>query len=151
MKYFLLSKFKRRTHFQPGDTFNRGCKLCECDYNNGLYEQCLPFCNLTQSHCDSIGKVLETDADGCCRYILFNLKIKFSFCLITLIYILPCYQFVYRNLNNFFLFCTVVLINLQLLLQKPNRLQLGQLSSQLFQTSSRVSSIFIIFLIININ
>merc|ERR1739842_153753 len=55
--------------YAPGETFERGCKMCTCEYEMFFFEKCMPFCNLTQEQCEEQGQILENNPDECCSCV----------------------------------------------------------------------------------
>merc|ERR1739838_1207800 len=55
--------------YGPGESFERGCNVCTCEYDMFFFEKCLPFCNLTSADCAAQGQLLQNNPDECCSCV----------------------------------------------------------------------------------
>merc|ERR1739838_1058268 len=55
--------------YGPGESFERGCNVCTCEYDMFFFETCQPFCNLTSADCAAEGQLLQNNPDECCSCV----------------------------------------------------------------------------------
>merc|ERR1739838_1093867 len=55
--------------YGPGESFERGCNVCTCEYDMFFFEKCLPFCNLTSDDCATNGELLQNNPGECCSCV----------------------------------------------------------------------------------
>merc|ERR1719376_756278 len=55
--------------YAPGDSFERDCRICTCEYDVFMMEKCTFFCNVTMQECQDEGKVLQNNHNECCSCV----------------------------------------------------------------------------------
>merc|ERR1719376_1628575 len=55
--------------YAPGDSFERDCRICTCEYDVFMMEKCTFFCNVTMQECQDEDKVLQNNHNECCSCV----------------------------------------------------------------------------------